>query len=125
MVEKHFTLDVTRPDFDHHLSLDPIAFKEMVRKIRVAEKMVGTPGRVMSDAELEMRRWAHRVLVVTRDIDAHTALLDSDVTYRRPAKDVEPGGLPPKELRRVIGCCVSQFLTAGTVLRPEHLEGWK
>ena len=42
IIEKHFTLNSKLKGKDHHISLEPSAFKSMVEKIRRVEKMLGT-----------------------------------------------------------------------------------
>ena len=41
-LEKHFTLNKKSKGFDHKISLEPKEFKNMVHKIRLAEKMMGS-----------------------------------------------------------------------------------
>lgn len=121
MIEKHFTLDANRPGFDHHLSLDPSSFKTMVEKIRRAEVMLGKPGRQMSGAELEVRRWAQRVLVAARDIDAGESIDSQNITFRRPALGAI-GGLRPGLLDALSGRRATRKLFAGDILQEKDLQ---
>lgn len=43
ILEKHFTLDCKRASYDHKISLEPKKFFEMVKKIRIREKLIGVP----------------------------------------------------------------------------------
>ena len=55
IIEKHFTLNSKLKGKDHHISLEPSAFKLMVEKIRRVEKMLGTNeiGPVKSEKKIE------------------------------------------------------------------------
>ncbi len=62
-VEKHYTLAKTLPGTDHILSVTPDEFEEMVKRIRRLELMLGSPEKVPTPAEIEIRelvrtRWA-------------------------------------------------------------------
>ena len=124
VLEKHFSLDPSRPGFDHRLSLDPVGFGVMIDKVRRAEVMAGRPGRHMEEAELAIRRWAHRVVVTARDLPAGAAIDAAAITYKRPPPDTPAGGLRPATLDRLMRMRLRQALSAGTVLRAEHVEGW-
>jgi N,N'-diacetyllegionaminate synthase len=124
MIEKHFTLDPTREGFDHRLSLGPEAFGRMVVDIRAATAMVGTAGRILSPAERDMRRWAHRVLVAAVAVPAGALLSPENVIYRRPPKD-GPAGLRPGLMEAVYGHRARTALRAGQVLRAEDIDGWQ
>jgi len=121
MIEKHFTLDVARPSFDHHISLDPAGFKAMADKVRRAEAMIGKPGRNMTEHELEVRRWAHRVLVAATDIESGELVSTANVTFKRPPKGTT-GGLRPGLLESLTGRRLTRKLAAGEILREQDMQ---
>ncbi len=58
-LEKHFTLDTRAPGPDHALSADPSTMRELVRRVREVEKMLGSDQLRVYDAErgtLQYRR---------------------------------------------------------------------
>ena len=101
MVEKHFTLDTTRPGYDHRVSLDAKGFAELVQSVRAAETMMGRPEKRREEVEEESARKMRRILVARRDVAAG-ALFDSDnLGLKRPM----PGtpGLHPRHYEQVLG----------------------
>lgn len=54
VVEKHFTLDISDPGPDHKMSLSPTQFKEMVKRIRDVELVLGHGEKEPSDEEKVM-----------------------------------------------------------------------
>ncbi|MEW5728907.1 MAG: N-acetylneuraminate synthase family protein [Pseudomonadota bacterium] len=101
MVEKHFTLDTTRPGYDHPISLDEAGFAAMVRRIRAAEAAMGRPGKVPVLDETDRARRFRRILVALTDIPAGAVLGPGNLGCKRPL----PGtaGLPPRELEALFG----------------------
>jgi len=41
VIEKHFTLNKNLPGADHKISMEPREFKNMIKKIRETEKILG------------------------------------------------------------------------------------
>ena len=74
MIEKHLSLDPTRPGFDHHISLDPSEFAEMINHIRCAETMLGSGKKEMCLKEKDNSPKFHRFLVAKRDIQKNECL---------------------------------------------------
>ena len=68
MIEKHFSLDSGRPGFDHKISLNVAGFKEMIERVRAAEKMMGTTQKEVSEAVNYVRTKYLRSVVATRSI---------------------------------------------------------
>lgn len=98
VIEKHLTLDKALPGPDHLVSLEPGEFKEMVDKIRVIERALGSGEKLPACAEEEIRLVARKSLVARREIPAGTKLALEDVAIKRPGS-----GLPPKTLTQVLG----------------------
>lgn len=120
-IEKHFTLDPSRSDFDHHLSLDPKAFERMVRAIRNATAALGRAEKRLSPAQVETALRARRSLVVRRDVNAGATLAPDLVAVLRTAPDRR--GLAPKWLNRVVGRRTRRNLKAFDPITAEALEG--
>lgn len=123
IVEKHFTLDVSRPGYDHHIGLDPAGFRRMVDAIRIAERMRGRPGRNMSDAELSVRKWARRAVVARCAISAGETLTVGHLTFKRPPPGVEPG-MAPDLIEALVGHKVTRALVQDEVIRPADIVNW-
>lgn len=99
VIEKHFTLDKHASDFrDHQLSADPDDLRRLVERIRRAEKIVGSPGKVVQPAEAELEPLVARSLTAAADLPAGHVLERSDLAWTRPG-----GGMAPGDESRVLG----------------------
>jgi sialic acid synthase SpsE len=98
VIEKHFTLNKKMPGPDHWFSADPKELKELVTKVREAEKMLGKPQFVLSKAELKMKLISRRSIVAKNDIKKGEVIKENDLGLGRSG-----GGLPSKYLPFVAG----------------------
>lgn len=101
MIEKHFTLDTTRPSFDHVISLNPAGFTELVTRVRRAEIMLGTADKQLSSNEHEKRALMHRILVARGPIAPGDTFTAQNVGFKRPLPGTK--GLPPRDYEKVLG----------------------
>jgi len=101
LIEKHFSLDSGRPGFDHKISLNVAGFKEMIERVRAAEKMMGTTQKEVSEAVNYVRTKYLRSVVATRSIMAGQRFSYENIGIKRPL----PGnlGLAPKYFESIIG----------------------
>jgi N-acetylneuraminate synthase len=90
VVEKHFTLDRSRPGPDHQASLEPAELAELVRSIRTAEEALGRPGKGPAPSELANRAVARRSLVAAAPIRRGEPFTLENLTAKRPASGVSP-----------------------------------
>jgi N,N'-diacetyllegionaminate synthase len=118
LIEKHLTLDTTLPGPDHAASLEPLAFKAMVERIRAVESALsGTGEKAPHPSEQDCIQVARRSLVTTRALPVGHVLQATDLTYKRPAT-----GIAPAKLAQVIGETLAHSLPANTVLQWDDLE---
>jgi sialic acid synthase SpsE len=101
ILEKHLSLTPSREGYDHRLSLDPEKFGEMVRQIRSAEALLGSPNRELSPTERANARRFHRIIVARRKIASGATLGVDDIGFRRPPTGME--GLPPIAYDAIVG----------------------
>jgi N,N'-diacetyllegionaminate synthase len=87
IVEKHLTYDTAAVGPDHSASFEPREFGEYVAMIRLAERMLGTPGRRVLKCEEDVRVVSRQGLVAKRDITGRPVTLD-DLTTQRPGPGV-------------------------------------
>ena len=90
VIEKHFTLDRSRPGPDHPASLEPDELAAMVRGVREVERALGDGVKAPADAERSNISVARRALVAARPIAAGEVLTDDAVTAKRPADGLSP-----------------------------------
>jgi sialic acid synthase SpsE len=96
LVEKHFTLDRTRPGPDHSFAVEPGELAEMVRWIRDAEVALGD-GRKTGPSEEEreeMYTKARRSVVAAQAIPDGTQITPEMLTVKRPGFGIKPRDLP-------------------------------
>lgn len=86
VIEKHITLDSSRPYGDHPLSLEPHELAEMVSNIRRIEKMMGKDKPAKGEDLARMRRGAY----ARRPISAGQIITENDIIEIRPFKGVYP-----------------------------------
>jgi len=98
MLEKHLTLDRTRPGPDHAASLEPAEFRTMVAAVRHVERALGDGQKQPQAAETANIPIARRALVASRAIAAGEAFSRENLAVKRPGI-----GLPPIALWDMIG----------------------
>ncbi len=112
LIEKHFTLSKTQSDFrDHALSADPAELTELVRRVKLAQALLGSGNKIMQDAEKATAAAARRSIVARSALPAGHILTFSDLDWLRPG-----GGLPPGEENRLLGHRLSRSITPGEMI---------
>lgn len=115
IIEKHVTLGRTAGGPDAAFSLEPQELKQMIDAVRAAELAIGKPtlgGGASEQACTAFRR----SLFVVEDIRKGQPLCERNVRSIRPG-----GGLPPKELPRVLGRIAGEDIPRGTPLEWRHV----
>lgn len=105
VIEKHLTLDKTRPGPDHAASLDPAEFKALVAAIRRVESALGDGIKRPAPCELGNRDAARRSLVAARSLEAGATLRREDIAAKRPGTGLSPAladAVVGKRLRRAV-----------------------
>lgn len=122
LIEKHFTLDPKRPGFDHPISLDPAAFKDMTRRVRAAETMIGARARRLTEAEAARAPLFHRTLVALRPVGIGDRFDRNNLGYKRPL----PGrlGLEPRHFDQVLGRRAARALATDEPVDATAVEHW-
>ncbi len=105
VIEKHFTMDRKLLGPDHAASLEPDELQQMIHNIRTVEQVMGSPVKAPTSSELPVRDAARRSLTLTRSISPNETLSEKDLALLRPGN-----GIPPKELKKVVGCKVKTDL---------------
>jgi N,N'-diacetyllegionaminate synthase len=111
IIEKHYTIDRSRPGPDHRASLEPGELASLVRDIRSAEAALGDGRKRPAPSEPEVGRAARKSLVAARDLDAGTVLAESDLAAKRPGT-----GISPALTDLIIGRRLRSDVAAGTLI---------
>jgi N-acetylneuraminate synthase len=84
VIEKHFTLDINSEGPDHPHSLDPIRFKEMVKKIRELESALGNSKKMITKSETQTKIIQKRGIWTTKEITKGENFTKSNIDTLRP-----------------------------------------
>lgn len=101
LVEKHFTLDRSLPGPDHPFSVEPDELRAMVRRIREAERCLGSGVKQCLPVEEELRKFARRSVFAIRDIAAGELFSSENIAVLRNGT-MSPG-LHPREFPGLLG----------------------
>jgi N,N'-diacetyllegionaminate synthase len=111
IIEKHLTLDHALKLADHQASLDPVQFKLLVDRARLASKALGTGVKGILPTEEKWRKAARKSLFAARAIAEGAVITEADIAIRRPSD-----GIAPKHYESFIGRKVSRDVTEGALL---------
>lgn len=90
VIEKHFTLDNAMDGPDHKASLNPNDFETMVKKIRLAETILGNGEKVVMASEKKNINIARKSLIALRDIQQGEVFSSENLGVKRPGDGIEP-----------------------------------
>lgn len=100
VIEKHFTDDVHREGPDHHFSMTPDTWREMVDRTRDLEAALGSAEKVVAENEKETVVIQRRGLRFARPLSAGSVIAADDLVALRPAT---PGCITPDDVDQVVG----------------------
>ena len=90
VIEKHFTLDKSLTGPDHKTSLEPNELKDMVESIRVVERAMGNPIKIITSEELDTKNVARKSLVATQVIMHGELFTENNMDTMRPGTGYQP-----------------------------------
>tara|TARA_Y100000591_G_C21788939_1_gene675443 strand:- start:154 stop:1164 length:1011 start_codon:yes stop_codon:yes gene_type:complete len=118
IIEKHFTKDKNFSNFrDHQLSADPKEMKEIVKKIRQIEQMLGNGEKILQPSEKDLAPLVRRSIVAKKNIGKGFAIKSGDFTWVRPG-----GGLKPGDELKIIGKKINKNIVKGAKILLSDLE---
>lgn len=120
VVEKHFTDDVHREGPDHHFSMTPVTWAEMVSRTRELEAALGSATKVVAENERETVVIQRRGLRFARPLPQGHVLASSDIVALRPAT---PGSITPDHVESVIGQTLRHDVEFHQVVTRDAIEG--
>jgi N-acetylneuraminate synthase len=86
MIEKHFTLSNHLPGPDHKFAVEPHEFKDLVRRVRETERVLGHGRKETLPVERELRSFARRSIFAVRDIRPGEILTKENIAVLRCGK---------------------------------------
>ena len=118
IIEKHFTIDNNYSKFrDHQLSTNPEDLRQMVDRIRIAEKMLGEGLKIPTDLELRNKQNFRRSIVANRNLSAGHKIRLEDLDWVRPG-----GGIRPGKEEKLIGKKLNFDVKTGEKIELKNLE---
>lgn len=90
ILEKHFTLDKTKPGNDHYHAMDPEDIRQFRAQCTYVTALLGEGQKRVLACEAEARRQARRSLVAARAIRAGERVAEEDILIKRPGSGIDP-----------------------------------
>lgn len=89
IIEKHFTFDITRANYDHKISLEPKKFLEMVNEIRENEKLIGNCKFKLNEnlSDFKKIKSISRQFIINKDLKKNYRLSEKDFDLLRIPKN--------------------------------------
>jgi len=117
IIEKHITLDKNLPGPDHQASLDPEELKDMVLKIRMVERALGSGEKKPTKSEETMRKIARKSLVAAKKIGKGTTITADMIECKRPGS-----GISPRHLPEIISTIAKRTIPEDTLITWDMIE---
>ena len=118
MIEKHFTDDKNRFGPDHPFAMDANGFSEMVKNIRLMEKILGEPLKTVYEEERDTAVIMKRSVRAKVDIASGEKITSDMIIALRPR---EAGSIDVCDLQKVFGKISCKEIKKGDCLRYEDL----
>jgi N-acetylneuraminate synthase len=119
VIEKHFTDDVTRNGPDHHFSITPIEWKEMVTASNELFYALGDGVKRIEENEKQTVRMQRRSIYLAKDKKSGEIVHDDDFEMLRPYNE---NGFAPFELKDLLGKKCIKDLDKGSLLMRSDVE---
>ena len=116
IIETHLTIDKGLPGWDHEISANPEEMKVIVDGAKKIHESLGQMERVISDAEEEKKKKFRRSIVINKQMNKGDVLEEEGVSFKRPGT-----GIPPEELKYILGKIVNKNLDIDHILTAEDL----
>lgn len=116
IIEKHVILDKKTPGPDQSVSIDFMDLKNLVDGIRKIELSLGSNKSVHSK-EKQIREWAFRSIVTTKNIKAGDIFSEENLWTKRPGT-----GIPSAKLPEILGKVANKDIEVNTLLSDEDIE---
>ncbi len=117
IIEKHFTIDHNYSNFrDHQLSADPEQMRELIKKVRQVEVIMGKYEKTVQPCELVNKNSVRRSIASRNNLTKGHQLEKKDITWLRPGHGISPG-----EEDVLLGKIVCKNIPTGSIINPEDL----
>lgn len=117
-IEKHFTLNKLAKGPDHPVSIEPQDLLELVKGARAIFDALGDERKIFPEEE-QIVAWARHSVVSEKPIRKGSVIKEDMVWVKRPGP--QPGSIPAREYRRIVGRRAKVDIPAGVQLKWEQL----
>ncbi len=100
IIEKHFTYDKKRDGYDHKIALDYNGMNELVKKVRLTEKMLDYKKPNNKKRDINRKKFL-RVLVAEKNILKGTVFSKNNISIKRVVNNIN--GISPLFYKDLIG----------------------
>ena len=115
VIEKHFTLSKTQSEFrDHAISADPEEMADLVRRVNLAQRMLGDGVKQPQESEQPSLIAARRSIVARKALPIGHVIAIQDLDWLRPGE-----GLSPGQENLLIGRKLLRIVAKGEMLKLE------
>lgn len=111
IIEKHFTLDKSRPGNDHYHAMDPHDLQILATNLTNIWNALGKENTFVGEGELAARKYARRSVVSATYIPRGTRIQASHLTCKRPGT-----GIPADQFDSVVGRVAAVDIPEDTIL---------
>ena len=122
IIEKHITLKSNFKAPDQKVSIEPSGFKELVKKIRFIEKILGQENIFPNKLEIKKRSTYHRSIITVKNILKGEVFTKDNIALKRSLTKKQ--GLHPKYFFKIIGKKSKADLRSGTKLTKSNFNGF-
>ena len=117
LIEKHFTLDRNDGGIDSEFSLEPEEFKNLTREAKIVFSSLGKVRYGPSDDQESFSKKYRRSIYASKKIRKGEVLSNKNIQVIRPGL-----GLPPKELKNIIGKKAQCNIDFGTPINYQMID---
>jgi N-acetylneuraminate synthase len=117
IIEKHVILDKRQPGPDQSVSIDFFDLAKLVEGVRKIEAACKHEDKSVREKEKQIRQWAFRSLVATKNIRAGEQISDDMIWSKRPGT-----GIPSWKMDDIIGKTAKRDIERNTLLRIQDFE---
>ena len=114
IIEKHLTLDKTKPGMDNNMAIEPDEMMSLVRNCNNVYEAMGAKTRIVSAEEYEQRKKMRRSVIAAKKLKAGTVLTLMDLSAKRPGD-----GISVDRLEILVGKTLKRDVEADMVLTSE------
>ena len=117
VIEKHVTLSKNLKGPDHKSSATIKEFKDLIRKIRNHELILGKKFKTFSKDEIHIQKVARKSVATNRKIFKNERIKINDICFRRPGI-----GISPFNIKKIIGKKTLIDLEKNVLIYPKYLK---